>query len=299
MSSTAGDFQSVLTILNGYRAKYGEAGITWDKDFCSGAPYKFLSPFKFTFSFANVDYKNPANCSWPLNKTNFRIVLGVLQTILHIIMLFPRREILRTLCSSFGSPILLTCAFLWYSAFVLDCQSLQAATKACENHFETLIASTLGMANVDGFAINCNNNIYALEPLIDLVLFIHTFVMSRAWAQCPSKYGIPSATTSNPEAASTNADPSSSSAPTTATSSPSSPATASWWRASENAHLSEIFPRASDVSGTNTTTSPRPGSAFSSGFNIFRGASSSAPLSSDAAGGLLIAQPWPKCKVEA
>ena len=256
-SSSAGDMQLVLDKVNGLRKAYGQGELGWDKDFCASAPYMYLSPIKFTFSFLSANYDNAASCSWPKSKTNFRIVLGVLQSLLHVFLLLPRFAFLSSPCAS---PILLSCAFLWYSAMVLDCQALQSATTACSNNLEKLVSGTLGF-DPKYFAVNCRNEGFALVPLIDLILFLLTFVLGRAWSQCPNKYGIVSPDTAGPQSddakrpTSTKSDAAAkAAADAAAATAQNRRATGSWWRASENTRLSEIFPRNSVVGGSHKPT---------------------------------------------
>ena len=250
-SSSAGDMQLVLDKVNGLRKAYGQGELSWDKDFCASAPYMYLSPIKFTFSFLSANYDNAASCSWPKSKTNFRVVLGVLQSLLHVVLLLPRFAFLS---SPYASPILLSCAFLWYSAMVLDCQALQSATTAGSNNLDKLISGTLGF-DPKYFVVNCRNDAFALVPLIDLILFLLTFVLGRAWSQCPNKYGIASLDTAGPQSddAKSNAA-AKAAADAAAATAQNRRATGSWWRASENARLSDIFPRNSVVGGSHKPT---------------------------------------------
>ena len=248
MSIGAGDFQTVLDLLNNFRAAAGQGDLRWDRDFCGSAPLKFLSPIKFTFNYGSSSYDKPANCPWPITNTNFRTVFAVLQSLMHIFLFWSR---FAWISSPYASPVLLTCAFLWYSAFVLDCQALQASSTACSNHVDKLLEGTM-RATLRDFTVICNNTMYAVIPLIDLFLFLNTFVVARAWSQCPNKYGIVSDAVK--ESAVDAGASAKSNQPAPAPPPDNRRATGSWWRASENARLSELFPRNSVVVGSRKPT---------------------------------------------
>jgi hypothetical protein len=232
---SAGDFGQVIDVVNSLT----NANLSWTKDFCGAVPLKFLSPLRFTFNFQNKAYNSPANCAWPHNSTTFRIVLGVFQVLLCALMLWRRVSFLSI---PFASPTFLCFSFLWFSVFVLDSGNVASSNSVCANgsNVGQILLKAAGVPNMQGMQVVCGNAMYSLPPFIDLVLFMHTFVLGRAWAQCPGKYGIESDVAAEPEPAAVAPPPPPPLSKRT---------TGSWWRASD-ARLSELYPRQSHIGGT-------------------------------------------------
>lgn len=249
--NSPGDFKAILT------SKHATSAISkldWYNDFCLAPPYKFLSPFKFTYKFgcdpscaddqieSAAFNKGPTFCPWPTGKTIFRCLLAVVQGFLHVVLLFPRfKEFSKLL----GSPMLIVLSFMWYSILVLDSESLSSANAACStSNLSKAFQDDLKKRGVElrDFSLTCDNISYSLTPFLDCLLFFLSFIMGRAWAQCRNKYGEPELLPPPDDTPPPNSPPSIPSAS-------QKRATGTWWRASENARLSMIFPRNSTVVG--------------------------------------------------
>ena len=186
--SSEGDFKTVVAVS-------GIQGFDWMTSVCNASPYMYLSPFKFTFNFGGKAYNsNPAYCPWPISNTTFRFVVASLYLLFSIALFFETR-----FSKLFGSPMLFLFSLLWYSAFVIDVQSLTASTQAClqgfgkHTYFDDLKAVT-------DFTMICNDIEYAITCGIDLLMFFFVFVVWRAWGHCQDRYN------SSPLAQQTGAD---------------------------------------------------------------------------------------------
>jgi hypothetical protein len=171
--SSEGDFKTIGDQWNNF---------DWNSSVCKATPYVYLSPFRFTFNWQNKAYKNAAYCPWPISNTVFRLVLACLFFIFGVAIFFDTR-----FSALFASPLLFVFALLWYSAFVIDAQSLAAGTDACTNGFGK--GTYFADLSANGFTMICNQVSFGFSPGIDLILFSLTFTIWRAWGHCKNRYG--------------------------------------------------------------------------------------------------------------
>lgn len=154
----------------------------WQTSVCGASPYMYLSPFKFTYNLGGKSYNNPCYCPWPLGNTSFRLVVASLFVLLAIALFFESR-----FSKLMGSPLLFCFSLLWYSAFVIDAQSLTASTQACLQGFGKLTYFDVLKETTD-FEMVCNGIDYGATCCVDLILFFLIFVIWRAWGHCPDRY---------------------------------------------------------------------------------------------------------------
>lgn len=171
--SSAGEFTLIPGLGNDFN---------WNKDICGASPYMYLSPFKFTFNYGGKSYNNPCYCPWPLGNTSFRFVVASLFVLFGLALFFESR-----FSKLMGSPILFCFSLLWYSAFVIDAQSLTASTQACLQGFGRLTYFDVLKQTTD-FTIVCNGIDYGATCAVDLIMFGLVFIVWRAWGHCTDKY---------------------------------------------------------------------------------------------------------------
>lgn len=246
--ANAGDFQLILDL----------AKLNWSGDICESMPYQALRPFRFTFTAKGVTYSSPAYCPWPQSKTIYRIVLAIVQALSYSLFLVNR---FGEYSIAFASPVHFVLAFLWWSALVLDTQSLSASSAACASNFgEGTIAA---LSKSRDLQLVCNSSLYGATNAIDFFMFSLTFLIFRIWSQCPAKYGLRQEDLTESHGPGRMAE---ASAETGANGSKRLSSPASWWRASENTRLSELFPRNSVqlAGGNNIALAHAPRSASAS-----------------------------------
>jgi len=155
-----------------------QPNFNWKDQYCTATPYQYLSPFQFTFNVGGVSYNKPAYCPWPLGNTTFRFIVASFYLVFNV-GVFWDTAFSRTL----ASPLFFLFALLWYSAFVVDSQSLTASTEACTNGFGSGTISAYS-----GLTLICDNTTYGVTVAIDLLLFFLVFIVWRAWGHCPNRY---------------------------------------------------------------------------------------------------------------
>lgn len=173
--NSMGDFKVIADEVNW-------SNFNWDTSVCKATPYMYLSPFKFTFNWAGKSYTNPAYCPWPIGNTTFRLLVACSYFLFNVGVFFNT-----TFSKMFASPILFMFALLWYSAFVIDAQSLTASTEACLNGFGKGTYFDNLKSNTD-FTMICNDIDFGITVGIDLMMFALVFIIWRAWGYCKNRY---------------------------------------------------------------------------------------------------------------
>jgi len=158
----------------------GIPNFKWDDSICKATPYQYLSPFKFTFNWQGKSWDQPAYCPWPLGNTTYRLIVACFFLVFNVAIFWDT-----AFSRVFASPFLFLFALLWYSAFVVDAQSLTASTEACTNGFGDVLFKTL---ETQDFKMICDNTHYGATVAIDLVMFFLVFIVWRAWGHCPNRY---------------------------------------------------------------------------------------------------------------
>lgn len=141
---------------------------------CTQMPYKYLSPFDFTFS-SNTTSSSSTDtyCPWPTANSELRITMTVF-SIVTLGLLF-----VKTPLSFFARAIFAVYAFIFFSAFVIDAVAVTVGLDFCTTSFaDTLLNVDLRSMNIN---VNCKASNYQIIPVFDLVLSCIYFLTYTAW----------------------------------------------------------------------------------------------------------------------
>ena len=146
-------------------------------DVCSASPYIYIRPFSFSFSPGGT---GPTYCGFPFGSTLLRLIVSIVAFLVLIALFF------HSPLSFFGKYIFLTFAFLYFAAFVLDCNSVSTGSLLCsENFLNTGISTAISKLQL---TLSCDSNRYITICVIDVVMSIQFFFLSTSWSLCVDKY---------------------------------------------------------------------------------------------------------------
>lgn len=140
---------------------------------CDNLPYKYLSPFEFSYSSNTTSSSTSTNCPWPTPNSELRIVMTVF-SIVTLGALY-----VKTPLSFLARAIFAIYAFIFFAAFVIDAVAVTVGQDFCTNGFTNTLLNT--DINSLRLSVTCTVANYEVIPVFDLILSCLYFLLYTAW----------------------------------------------------------------------------------------------------------------------
>ena len=168
-----GSFQNISYTVGNTTTSFKNFAV----DVCAASPYIYIRPFSFSYTPGGTAI---TFCGFPFGTTLLRLIISIVAFLILISLFF------YSPLSYFGKYIFLTFAFLYFAAFVLDCNSVSTGSLLCsENFLNTGMNTAISKL---GLTLSCDSNKYITICIIDVVMSIQFFFLSTSWSLCTDKY---------------------------------------------------------------------------------------------------------------
>jgi len=153
--------------------------IDWE-DFCNGEEnglntVQYIRPFAFEWE--NNQDEGTSWCPWPVANTVYRSIISIFSLLFAAVYLF-----FSTPIDFLGPFFMSSFAFIYFSIFSLDANSLSIGNEICEDGFDDLL-----LDNLD--SITCIPGMYVATLFFSIFAVCSFGMLGMAWARTGSIHG--------------------------------------------------------------------------------------------------------------